>query len=98
MRNMRCALAVASALLLTAGDAAATWSIVAVDSQSREVGIAAASCFPNVDETGGLVPGVGAIAEARDEAVRLLGSGASPRAVLERIATEDFDRRCPVPC
>src|SRR5262245_11113116 len=95
---MRDAIAAASALLFTAGQAGATWSIVAVDVQSREVGVAAASCFPNVDLSGGLVPGVGAVTaqgisnpQALSEALRLLHSGASPRVVMERITEKNSD-------
>ena len=48
--------------LLTAGDAAATWSIVAIDPATREVGIAGASCIAGAQEIAGLAPGRGAIA------------------------------------
>jgi len=95
---VRCAIAVVASLLAAAEPAGATWSIVAVDRQTREVGVAAASCFPRVDQSGGLLPGVGAIAaqgisnpKARDLALELLGLGASPNTALRHIANETFD-------
>ena len=78
--------------------ARATWSIVAVDQSSLEVGVAAASCIGGVDIVVGLVPGHGAVAaqafanlDARDEATRLLAAGTPPSEVVERITSVDFD-------
>ena len=78
--------------------ARATWSIVAVDGATEEVGIAAASCIGGVEVTGGLAPGRGVIAaqalsnpSARDQAVELLAAGASPREVIEQVTTVEFD-------
>ncbi len=86
------------AALCAPGSASATWSIVAVDPETREVGIAVASCIGGVEITAGIVPGKGVVTaqamthvEGRDEAMSLLDSGASPRAVLRRVASEDFD-------
>ena len=79
--------------------AAATWSIVAVDSETREVGYAAASCTADVHQIAALVPGHGAVvAQAMmNEAGRvhgagLLGSGATPQEILAAVTDPDFDR------
>ena len=76
----------------------ATWSIVAVDPRSGEVGIAAASCIGGVEVTGGLAPGRGVIAaqalsnpRARNQAVKLLARGASPEQVIAQITARKFD-------
>jgi uncharacterized Ntn-hydrolase superfamily protein len=94
----RVALGLACLALLCPGGASATWSIVAVDQQTREVGVAGASCIGNVQMIAGLAPGRGAIAAqamanfaARDRGVELLAGGASPRVVIATIATDRFD-------
>ncbi len=76
----------------------ATWSIVAVDPRTGEVGIAAASCIGGVEVTGGLAPGRGVIAaqalsnqKARDQAVELLAAGASPQQVIAQVTAPEFD-------
>ncbi len=82
--------------------AEATWSIVGVDPQTREVGVAVASCveapfgttlLPNA---AGLAPGEGALAaqalvsEAyRDQAVALLAAGNSAQDVIEKVVAAD---------
>jgi uncharacterized Ntn-hydrolase superfamily protein len=88
---------VALALLLPCG-ASATWSIVAVDPETREVGVAGASCIGNAQVIAGLAPGRGAIAAqamgnlaGRDRGVELLAGGASPQAVIAAIASDRFD-------
>lgn len=89
-------------LLLAAAWAApafATWSIVAVDPETREVGYAAASCTADVHQIGALVPGRGAVvAQAMmNEAGRVRGasrlrSGAEPEEILTDLTGSDFDR------
>jgi len=76
----------------------ATWSIVAVDPDTRQVGIAGASCIAGSEGITGLVPGRGVIAaqaftsfEGRDIAVQMLDSGASPAQVIDSITSRDFD-------
>ncbi len=87
-----------SLALGAAAPADATWSIVAVDPATREVGVAGASCFQRVEVIGGLVPGRGAVAAqalsnlaGRAHAVARLGEGRGPRAILDEIATEVWD-------
>jgi uncharacterized Ntn-hydrolase superfamily protein len=95
-------LASAVACFLTIGvlasPAAATWSIVAVDAETREVGVAGASCIGGVEIIGGVVPGRGVIAaqafaniEARDLAKRRFEAGASPPEILSEITDPDWD-------
>jgi uncharacterized Ntn-hydrolase superfamily protein len=66
-----------------------TWSIVAVDPVTREVGVAAATCTWGVETIRGVVPGRGVLAaqamtnlRARDEAVKALAAGRSVEEVL----------------
>ncbi len=71
--------------------AEATWSIVAVDADTGEVGSAGASCTPFVAGIVGLVPGRGALVDQaisapghlRRTALRRMAEGATPEEVLE---------------
>jgi uncharacterized Ntn-hydrolase superfamily protein len=76
----------------------ATWSIVAVDPETAEVGIAGASCTGDVEVIGGLVPGHGVIAAqavsnqaARERGQERLAAGASPAQVIAEITSDAFD-------
>ena len=73
--------------------ALATWSLVAVDARTHEVGVAAASCIHSdaypIDEIAALVPGTGAVVAqalgnraARDAIGEALARGESPAAAL----------------
>jgi uncharacterized Ntn-hydrolase superfamily protein len=88
----------AALALLAPAPASATWSIVAVDPVTREVGIAGASCIPLAQMIAGLAPGRGAIAAqamanfaGRDRGSELLAGGASPRQAIAALATPAFD-------
>jgi len=66
-----------------------TWSIVAVDPVTREVGVGAATCTVGVELVRGIVPGRGVVAAqastnlaARNKAVEAIRAGASPEEVL----------------
>lgn len=66
-----------------------TWSIVAVDPRTREVGVGAASCAIGVELVRGMVPGKGVVAAqaytnlyARRQAVKALTAGADADAVM----------------
>lgn len=83
------ALLAASVLILGAPAAHATWSIVAVDPQTGEVGLAAASCSIGVPRIAALVPGKGAIVSqaatsftGREKARELVTEGADATRVL----------------
>lgn len=76
----------------------ATWSVVAVDPRTREVGSAGASCTPYVAGIVALVPGHGAIVAqaksngaARRRGVKLIAGGGSPSAVVAAISHPSFD-------
>ncbi|MBI4818253.1 MAG: DUF1028 domain-containing protein [Deltaproteobacteria bacterium] len=85
---------------LLAEPAHATWSIVAVDTQTGELGGAGASCVGRFDvgEILDMAVGHGAIHaqaalnfEARDRGAELLAAGASPLEVIAAIANASFD-------
>ena len=85
-------------LSLTSRQADATWSIVAVDPTTREVGAAAATCTVGVEVIYGGVPGSGVIVaqaatnlSARRKGVEMIASGSGPREVISRIASEEFN-------
>lgn len=89
---------VALALHLGLTPAAATWSVVAVDARTREVGSAGASCTPFVAGIVALAPGRGALvaqamsnAAARRRGVQLLAAGGSPSAIVGAISHSAFD-------
>ena len=86
------------ALLAAATPAEATWSIVAVDPTTREVGVAGASCILGSEVIAVVVPGHGAaVAQAMtnpDARVRLrasLASGRSAAEALHAVTTRWFD-------
>ncbi len=61
-----------------------TWSIVAVDPETREVGVGAATCTVGVEMVRGIVPGVGVVSAqaytnlySRNQAAEALASGLS---------------------
>ncbi|MEQ1567170.1 MAG: DUF1028 domain-containing protein [Myxococcota bacterium] len=81
-----------------AAAAEATWSVVAVDPDSREVGVAGATCGPFVWMIGEVAPGHGAVAAqyatnlaAEREAADLLAAGTPPDEVLAAITDPAFD-------
>lgn len=85
-------------LLSRPGPAIATWSITAVDPETRQVGIAGASCTDFVYGIAGVAPGKGVIAaqamsnmKAKALGEKMLLEGASPRQVLAAITDPSFD-------
>jgi len=77
-----------------------TWSIVALDPASGDVGIAMASCVPGTfgDAVGALVPGVGVAAtqaawnlDNRNLVYDALREGLSAQAVIDRVTSNDAD-------
>ena len=80
------------------GPGLATWSIVAVDAETKEVGSAGASCTGFVAGIVGIAPGHGVIvaqarsnSQAREKGVRMLHDGASPNSIVVAVANIDFD-------
>jgi uncharacterized Ntn-hydrolase superfamily protein len=87
-------------LALLAGDARATYSIIALDVDTGQLGGAGTSCVgsQSVYAIYGVVPGVGVVAAqaalnevARDRAVMMLEQGASAAEVIADITNADFD-------
>ncbi len=86
-------------LLLTLASPAThgTWSVVATDPETGEVGSAGASCTPFVAGIVGLVPGHGVLvdqavshAKARRLGMRLMAEGASPQDIVQAMSDETF--------
>lgn len=84
--------------LFWSGIAAATWSVVAVDPETGEVGGAAATCTPWADAIIGAVPGEGVIVTqaqsnktARRHGENLLRKGWLPDAIVTEITQPEFD-------
>jgi uncharacterized Ntn-hydrolase superfamily protein len=96
MKNLRTSLLVFCALMISS-PALATWSIVAVDPETGEVGIAAASCSTGVRLIAGLVPGKGAVAAqaatsflGRDVAMEMIADGDRADIIVQKLAEEDL--------
>ena len=91
-------MAFVAGLCLAPATAPATWSIVAVDPETHEVGAAGASCIGGAAVIAALVPGRGVIvAQAfvnfagRRVGAQMLAQGATPQEVIARLATARFD-------
>lgn len=101
MTRTRCCLSLVAMLALSMAmprRASATWSIVAVDPRTREVGAAGASCTPFVVGIVGLAPGRGAIvvqaasnSMARVRGVEMLNDGDAPGAIIRALRDPQFD-------
>jgi uncharacterized Ntn-hydrolase superfamily protein len=77
----------------------ATWSVVAVDPKTGEVGAAGATCWPDVAQIVRLVPGKGIVVaqgltsdEARDHAVKMLREGRTAQAIIDEITSKRVDK------
>jgi uncharacterized Ntn-hydrolase superfamily protein len=77
-----------------------TWSVVAIDPETGDVGVAMASCVANTlaDALGALVPGVGAAAtqagfdlDNRNVVFEALKEGLSAQEVIERVTDPSVD-------
>jgi uncharacterized Ntn-hydrolase superfamily protein len=85
--------------LLTSSLLAGTWSIVAVDPATGDVGVAAATCLDlHIDAIAALVPGKGAAAVQarlsvpnRNVVYRLLQEGNSAEDIIQRVSDRAFD-------
>ncbi len=76
----------------------ATWSIIVIDSKTKEIGIAGASCTYSVYGIGAIVPGKGAIVVqamsnffARKKGVEMIMANAAPEEILNAIKDPMFD-------
>ncbi len=86
---------VLAACLVGSAPAHATWSVVAVDAQTGEVGIAGASCSTGVRLIAGVVPGSGVVASqaatsfvGRDRAMSMLADAEPAAAIIDALADE----------
>ena len=77
-----------------------TWSIVALDPETGDVGVAAASCVPNLhaDAVAALVPGAGAAAiqaewnlTNRNKVFELLQEGLAADDIIHQVSDPEFD-------
>jgi uncharacterized Ntn-hydrolase superfamily protein len=101
-RGKTCLLAVS--ILAVSREGYTTWSIAAVDPQTREVGVAGASCILGSGDPDGiaeLVPGVGAVVaqaftnlKARRKLAHLIGQGVGPDAALDAVTDAGVDALC----
>ncbi len=87
------------AVVATSPVAHATWSVVAVDPSTGQVGAAGASCYPGVDTIARIVPGQGVVVAqgltsnpGRDYAFGMLQEGNSANAVVDMIRSGRVDR------
>lgn len=96
---MRCLAAIATiAVVALPIPAHATWSIVAVDPRTGEVGSAGASCTPFVAGIARLVPGRGAVVAqaasnmaAKTKAAELIEAGRGAKSIIAAITAPGFD-------
>lgn len=84
--------------VLAAFNAHATWSIIAVDRVTGEIGIAGASCTFDVQGIASIVPGKGAIVVqaassyfARIKGVELMDGNATPEQIMAAMRDEQFE-------
>jgi uncharacterized Ntn-hydrolase superfamily protein len=93
---LKCTLLCMAAVPAIAG---ATWSIVAADPATGEVGAAGATCGPSVAAIARVVPGKGAVVaqglssfEARDHARDMLRQGKSAKAIIDAVTSSEVDQ------
>lgn len=77
----------------------ATWSVVAADPATGQVGAAGASCYAGVDSIVRFVPGKGIVVaqgltsdEGRDHAAKMLREGNSANVVVEMVKSSKVDK------
>jgi len=76
----------------------ATWSIIVIDSRTKEIGIAGASCTYSVYGIGAIIPGKGAVvvqamsnSNARSKGLELLQAGMAPEKILQAMMDARFE-------
>src|SRR6188472_2176952 len=87
------------ALLLVSIDYCfATWSIILIDPNTREIGIAGASCSYNCQGIGEIIPGKGAVIvqamsnnQAREKGLQMILSNASPQEIIQAMKDPMYD-------
>lgn len=90
-------LIVLATLLVVSTPALATWSIVAVDPETGEVGLAAATCNSQIQFIAEAVPGRGVVAaqaatsfKGRDAAKAWMAEGVAADEILRRLSNPEF--------
>jgi len=96
-KNIQNALILILSITFTA-NVNATWSIIAVDRDTGEIGIAGASCTFDVQGIASIVPGKGAIVVqaassyfARMKGVELMNKNISPSEILKAMNNKEFE-------
>ncbi|NBP69908.1 MAG: DUF1028 domain-containing protein [Cytophagia bacterium] len=76
----------------------ATWSIIIIDPETKEIGIAGASCTYSCYGIGKIIPNVGAIivqamsnSQAREKGIHMILAGAPPEQIIEAMRDSIFD-------
>ncbi|MGC4037903.1 MAG: DUF1028 domain-containing protein [Chitinophagaceae bacterium] len=76
----------------------ATWSIIVIDPVTKEIGIAGASCTPNVYGIGGIIPGKGAVIVqamsnklAQMKGLQMIMTDANPDDILKAMLDPMYD-------
>ena len=87
-----------AALLLSTRICFATWSIIIIDPNTKEIGIAGASCTYNCYGIGKIVPNMGAVivqemssSQARNKAVEMIVAESSPEQIIQALQDPAFD-------
>lgn len=77
----------------------ATWSVIAVDPRTGQVGAAGASCYPGVDTIARVLPGKGVVVAqgltsdpGRDHAAKMLQEGNAADVVVDTITSSKVDK------
>lgn len=85
-------------ILLAHNYSLATWSIIIIDPETKEIGIAGASCTYSCYGIGKIVPNVGAIivqamsnSQAREKGMHMILAGAPPEQIIEALRDPIFD-------
>jgi uncharacterized Ntn-hydrolase superfamily protein len=98
LKRLALLLAALSLSLLFPNVCHATWSIVAVNPKTKEIGVAGASCTDFVFGIAGVVPGRGVIVAqamsnmaAKRIGMKMLLEGASPQEIIAAIIKDEFD-------
>jgi uncharacterized Ntn-hydrolase superfamily protein len=98
MKKTRILFLISVLIILARLSSFATWSIIVADLKTKEIGIAGASCTPNVYGIGAVAPGKGAIVVqaysngfAKLTGFNMLMTGISADSIMAKLREEDFD-------
>ncbi|MES1215612.1 MAG: DUF1028 domain-containing protein [Bacteroidota bacterium] len=98
MKNSRQSLLLILFSCLLSVSVKATWSIIIIDPVTKEIGIAGASCTPNVYGIGGIIPGKGAVIVqamsnklAQMKGLQMIMANAAPEDILKAMMDPMYD-------